>query len=137
MSLDFLLGSLVSELRREIKNYTFETVAEGEDEILARALSKAYIWLKAKLKPCGVIAVDIEDEVIRQIIIKRALYELYSYAENEEIAKDKAETALEMLRGYFGDCVDAYENKKETITRVPITASVSGRSDWKGFKEHD
>ncbi|MEM1542872.1 MAG: hypothetical protein QXV82_09615 [Ignisphaera sp.] len=136
MSLENLLGNLLPELRKELKDYTFETIASGDEEVLVRALSKAYIWLKAKLKPCEIISINLEDEVIKQALIKRALYEIYSYAENEEVARDKAEDALEILKGYFGECVDTGK-EKDVITRVPIVSYIGGSSSWKGFKEHD
>ena len=39
--------------------------------------------------------------------MKRALYELYSYAENEAVARDKAEDAMELLKAYYGNAIDS------------------------------
>ena len=48
-----------------------------------------------------------EDEIQRLILIKRALYELYSYAEQEAVAEDKKEDAMELLKAYLGSSVDS------------------------------
>lgn len=87
---------MIDDLKDEIKGYNYDTLTGGDDSVAERCLAKAEIWLKAKLRTYGV-EVNLDNQVIRQALIKRALYELYSYAENEEIARDKARDAIELL----------------------------------------
>lgn len=72
------------DLVKEVKDYNWDLLTDGNPSVADRSLDKARIWLKAKM-----IAADgtynEEDEIQRLILIKRALYELYSYAEQEAV----------------------------------------------------
>jgi len=132
------LENLIPDLKRELKEYALKTLASSEDEeaLLKRALEKAYIWLRAKLRPCGISQIDWQDDIVRQALFKRALYELYSYAENEEVARDKAQDAVELLRGYFGSCVEGGETTARERLGAPVVGFVPGQKDWRGFQEN-
>lgn len=100
------MEATVADLKAEIKEYNYRVLTGGDDAVAVRALEKATIWAKAK-----VIAArgsfDPASEINREIVLKRALYELYSHAENEPVAQDKKEDAMELLRAAYGDAVDA------------------------------
>lgn len=96
----------VDELKREISSYNYEVLTEGFDDVAERSIEKAVIWAKAKILQAKGIWND-EDEILKLVIIKRALYELYSHAENEEVARDKKEDAMELLKAYFGNSIDS------------------------------
>lgn len=121
---------LIDDLKNEIKGYNYETLTGSDDIVAERCLAKAEIWLKAKLRTYGV-EVNLDNQVIRQALIKRALYELYSYAENEEIARDKARDAIELLRSEFGRSIDG---EGEKAKGEPVVHIVSGSDNWKDFK---
>lgn len=123
------MGELLEELKGDLKEYNYETLTAGDDSVAERALKKAQVWLRAKLRTYGV-DVDLSNEVIRQALIKRALYELYSYAENEEIARDKARDAVELLRAEFGRSIDG---EGEKAKGEPVVYVRSGSEGWKGF----
>ena len=96
----------VEDLKAEIKTYNYEVLTDGDSTVAQRAIEKATIWAKAKVVAASG-TFDEDAEVNRQIVIKRALYELYSYAENENVAQDKKEDAMELLRAVYGDAIDA------------------------------
>ncbi len=96
----------VENLKAEIKVYNYEVLTDGDDTAAQRAIEKAELWAKAKIIQAKG-EWDDENEIIRLIIIKRALYELYSYAENEAVAQDKKEDAMELLKAYYGDAIDS------------------------------
>jgi len=121
----------VSDLKAEIKTYNYTVLTGGDDDIALRAIHKATMWCEAKVIAAG-SAFDPALPINREIVIKRALYELYSYAENEEVARDKREDALEMLRAAYGDAVDssgyqsggaAVQNPLPVVKIKPITIS--------------
>jgi len=120
------------DLKEELPIEIWEAVTQGEDTLGDRFLNRARIWLSARLKPCGITQFDENDTIIRQILLYRALYELYAYVEKEELAFDKREAAEEMLRGYFGPCVDA-SAEKEKSNPLPVGAVKEGRTTWNGF----
>lgn len=100
------MGVSVDALRTEIKQYNYEVITGGDDAVAQRAIEKAELWTKAKIIQAKG-EWDDEDDIIRLIITKRALYELYSYAENEAVAQDKKEDAMELLKAYYGNAIDA------------------------------
>lgn len=100
------MGITVEELKADISLYNYEVLTGGDDTAARRALDKAVIWAKAKvIQAKG--GYDEDNEILRLAVIKRALYELYSAAENEAVASDKKEDAMELLRAYCGNAVDA------------------------------
>lgn len=96
----------VNDLRNELKEYNYKMLTGGDDDVAVRALHKAEIWCRAK-----VIAVagsfDPESQINREIVLKRALYELYAFADNEGVAHDKREDALELLRAAYGSGIES------------------------------
>ncbi len=120
----------IADLKKEIKKYNYDVLTGSDDSVGTDCIGKANIWIIAKLRKCGVV-VDFDDSVVKLAVIKRALYELYAYAENEDIALDKKEDAIELLRAYFGDCID---NKSELAKPLPEIAVQPGSPDWHGFK---
>ncbi len=118
----------VEDIRSELKSYNLKLLTDGDSTVIQRAIEKAVIWAKAK-----VIAVsgtfDEGTEINRLIVIKRALYELYSYAENEAVAQDKKEDAMELLRAAYGDGVDAAGYPGDSAkTPIPAGRVIGGRS---------
>ena len=100
------MGISVQDLKDEIKDYNYEVLTGGDDTVAQRCIDKAEVWAKAKLIQAKAVY-DEADEILRLAVIKRALYELYSQAENESVASDKKEDAMELLRARFGNAVDA------------------------------
>lgn len=100
------MGISVEDLKAELKDYNYEVLTGGDDTVALRSLEKAELWAKAKLIQANGMF-DEEDQILRLAIIKRALYELYSAAENEAVAADKKEDAMELLRARYGSAVDA------------------------------
>ncbi|RUM88399.1 MAG: hypothetical protein DSZ24_03785 [Thermodesulfatator sp.] len=100
----------LEELKAELSPRIYRVLTDGEDAVAERALVKARAWVVAQYKRCG-REPDLEDEIVREAVLKRALYELYSYAENEKVARDKKEDARELLEGVLGDCVEGEEGE--------------------------
>lgn len=90
----------LNDLKAELKANTFGMLTGGSDAVGERCLDKARIWLRARLTEVEVEP-DEEDDVVREILLKYALYELYSYAEQESVAVDKKDDALELIGGYI------------------------------------
>lgn len=121
----------VNELRTDIKPYNYDLLTGGDDLIAERALHKAVIWAKAKVVAAAGVF-DPESEINREIVLKRAAYELYSYAENEEVARDKKEDALELLRASYGSSVDG-SSGQEGSQSIPIGSMRRGERNTSLF----
>lgn len=100
------MGITVQDLKDDIKAYNYEILTGGDDQVALKALEKAEVWARAKLIQARA-EWDENDPALRLAMLKRALYELYSSAENEAVAADKKEDAMELLRARYGNAVDA------------------------------
>jgi len=94
------------DLTAELPPYAWETVTGSSDLVGERALEKARNWIKAKIAGCTGAVYDEENITVKEILLKRALYELYQYNDQEGIANDKKNDAYELLRAVYGACVD-------------------------------
>lgn len=123
-------------LKTQIKGYNFETLTGGDDSVADECIRKAEVWVRAKLRKCGVEP-DFTDEIDKESLTKRALYELYSFAENEDIAKDKKQDAYDLLRAKYGNCIDkdlSQQTGSEKKIGDPVAAVKTGTDNWMGFK---
>ena len=101
------MAALTSDdLARDVKGYSWDVLTDGNPGVAERCISKARVWLMAKMKAARGVY-DEDDEIQRLILIKRALYELYSHAEQEAVAQDKKEDAMELLKAHLGSAVDS------------------------------
>ena len=123
----------VEDLRNEIKDYNLEVLTEGDSTVIARAIERATIWAKAKVVAASGVF-DEDTEINKLIVVKRALYELYSYGENERVAQDKKEDAMELLRAVYGDAVDSAgyqgDGEKSSIATGSILPGVRRTDLW-------
>jgi len=111
------------ELKKEIGTYQYDTLTGDDDRNGKRALSKATIWVQSRFLACGkdIATIDWNNELVKEALLKRASYELYSSREQEQIAKDKKEDALELLAGYLGTCVyKGIENNSDENITYPV-----------------
>lgn len=123
----------LEDFRAEIRPDQFENLTEGDDTKAERCLAKARTWLVAKTRPLGV-AVNETDTAVREILLKRATYELYAFAEVEGIAKDKRLAALELARAVYGPGFDGegYENAQARQGGA-VAAVIKGPEPKKGL----
>ena len=96
----------LDNLKAELPSYAFETITGGLDSVGERALEKSRNWIKAKISGCSGAVYDEEDTTTKEILLKRSLYELYEYNDQESIANDKKNDAYELLRAKYGACID-------------------------------
>ena len=98
----------------EITARDYRMLTDGaNDTVGLRCVEKALTWVLAKHMACGKDA-DLTSDLVIEAWIKRALYELYSFAENEKVAQDKAEDALTYLSALLGDCVQSGESSSDS-----------------------
>jgi hypothetical protein len=96
-----LAGVSVEDLKRDITPQDYLTLTLGDDANAARAIEKAAVWTKGKvLSTCNPFNED--NEVIRQAIVTRALYELWFFVGYPDKARAKAEDAADLIESYFG-----------------------------------
>ncbi len=107
----------VDELRKSMRDYLYQQLTDQDDSIAERCIEKARTWLAAKVARCpGAVIDESGDVVCHEIILKRALYELYAQGETEDVARDKKEDAWELVKAKYGSCVDETNQEKSAST---------------------
>jgi len=91
----------IDDLKKELTPSDFNTASFDDKEVAERAIRKAVIWVYGKVRSTGNVY-DENNEVIRDIVLKRAVYELFSYLGIESRAKAKEEDAADLIETYFG-----------------------------------
>ncbi|MDR0878940.1 MAG: hypothetical protein LBN21_12900 [Treponema sp.] len=91
----------VEDLQRDVTPQDYMTLTLGDDANAERAVEKAVIWARGKILSTG-NAIDEDNEVVRQIIVTRALYELWFFVGYPEKARSKEEDAADLIESYFG-----------------------------------
>lgn len=116
----------LSDLKDSLKEIPYRNLTEGDDAVGLRAIESARVWLAGKLRQLGTVADETVD-IVKQIIVKRALYELYSRVENEAIADDKRDDALELARAYYGPQIDGtgYDRAAQAVPEKTSAGAMS------------
>ena len=96
-------------LKKEITPEDFRSTSYDDKEVAERSIRKAVIWAYGKVASTG-NKYDETNEVIRDIVLKRAVYELYSYIGQENKAKMKEEDAADLIETYFGNIAARHDD---------------------------
>jgi len=114
------------DIRQRFQEADLQAITGGDESVITRAINSARIWLQAALGARG-MELNEENEVQREIIVKRTLYELYAYSQDWEVAKANREEAEQMLLAMLGEV-------GESRPSTPIVKVVRPEPDWHGFK---
>lgn len=119
------------ELREDMDPGIYDQVTRGDGSLGDWAISRAETWFTAYLRRSGVTLTDEMTPAVKQIISKRAQYELYARQEVEEMARDKRQDANELVRALLGDDPEGQtEAQRPTgAVKVPDYEGI----DWSKF----
>ena len=106
-----------------------EIITGGDISVIDRAISSALIWLQGVLSRIGV-TYDESDEYLKEVAIKRTLYEIYAYGQDWNIAKENKEEAEKLLEAKYGKIF----KDDEKPTRPFAISIQKGSDNWNGFK---
>jgi hypothetical protein len=110
----------VDDLKKELNPDDFRTASFADDEVARRAVHKAVIWVYGKVASTGK-TYDESNEVIKTIVLKRAVYELFSYTGNESRAKANEQDAADLIETYFGSIATKYEDGPGPASGAMVT----------------
>jgi len=99
----------IDDLKNELNPDDLRTASYADDEVKERAIHKAVIWVYGKVATTGK-TYDESDEVIKTIVLKRAIYELFSYIGNESRAKANEQDAADLIETYFGSIATKHDD---------------------------
>lgn len=111
----------VEDVKKAVTKQDYLTLTAGDDSNAARAIEKACLWVKGKVISTG-HSFDDKNEVIKEAIIIRSVYELFSFVGYEARARQKSEDAKDLLASYFGNLAGAQTGEANPIAgaiRVP------------------
>ena len=96
------------DLKKELNPDDLRTASYADDAVKERAIHKAVVWVYGKVATTGK-TYDESDEVIKTIVLKRAIYELFSYIGNESRAKANEQDAADLIETYFGSIATKHD----------------------------
>lgn len=91
----------VDDLKAEIPAQDLETLTLGDDMVAVRALLKGKVAVKGMVLSAGGKYSE-ENEVVREAVLKWALYELYAFVGQESRAREKQEDCQLLIETNFG-----------------------------------
>lgn len=92
------------DLKNELTEQDYDTLTLGEDVVAVRSLVKAKMWVKGMIASAGG-EYDEENGIVREAVLKRALYELFSFVGQESRAREKAEDCELLIESSFGPII--------------------------------
>jgi len=98
----------IADLKKELNPDDLRTASYADDAVQEHAIHKAVIWVYGKVATTGK-TYDESDEVIKTIVLKRAIYELFSYIGNESRAKANEQDAADLIETYFGSIATKHD----------------------------
>jgi len=96
------------DLKKELNPDDLRTASYADDAVKEHAIHKAVIWVYGKVATTGK-TYDESDEVTKTIVLKRAIYELFSYTGNENRAKANEQDAADLIETYFGSIATKHD----------------------------
>lgn len=91
----------IEDLKKELPEQDYDTLTLGEDVVAVRSLIKAKTWVKGMIQSTGKEYSE-ENDIVREAVLKRALYELFSFVGQESRAREKAEDCELLIESTFG-----------------------------------
>lgn len=91
----------VDDLKAEIPAQDLETLTLGDDTVAVRALLKGKVAVKGMVLSAGGKYSE-ENEVVREAVLKWALYELFAYVGQESRAREKQEDCQLLIETNLG-----------------------------------
>jgi hypothetical protein len=101
----------VQDVQKDITPQDYRTLSLGDDANAERAIEKAVIWTKGKILSTGNIF-DPDNEVVKQVIVTRSLYELWFFVGYPEKARVKEEDARDLIESYFGSIKTKHDDDR-------------------------
>jgi len=97
------------DLKKELNPDDFRTASYADNEVAQRAIHKAVIWVYGKVASTGNIY-DESNDVVKTIVLRRAIYELFTYIGNESRAKSAEQDAADLIETYFGSIATKHDD---------------------------
>lgn len=120
----------IEDVKGELPPQDYETLTLGDDTVAVRCLVKAKVFVKGMITSTGHLY-DEQDEVCREAILKRTLYELFSYVGQEERAKEKMEDSELLIESHYGPIL----KKNDTTEGSGPAVGFMSRSKRRPLKE--
>ena len=108
------------DLKNELNPDDLRTASFADDAVKGYAIHKAVVWVYGKIASTGK-TYDESNEVIKTIVLKRAVYELFSYIGNESRAKANEQDAADLIETYFGSIATKHDDGPGPASGAMVT----------------
>ena len=109
----------IADVEAELPPQDYETLTLGDDNVAVRCLVKAKVFVKGMIASTG-HEYDEHNDVCREAVLKRALYELFAFVGQEERAREISFLEFEINEIDEAELIPGEE--EDVITRLPAAA---------------
>lgn len=120
----------IADVEAELPPQDYETLTLGDDNVAVRCLVKAKVFVKGMITSTG-HEYDEHNDVCREAVLKRTLYELFAFVGQEERAKEKLEDCELLIQSHYGPIL----KKTDTTDGSGPAVAVVNRSRRNPLKE--
>ncbi len=116
----------IDDVRGAIPPQDWDTLTLGDDNAAVRCLLRAKIAVKGMIHSAGG-KYDELNEVCKEAVVKRTLYELFAYVGKENRAREKQEDCEILIESYYGAIIK--KSDAENQIGSPAGAMKRNKSD--------
>jgi len=116
------------EVAERLSRNLYAQLADGSDDTVREAISRASIYTGAVLRRLRV-PFDLDDTVVREVVLIHAIYELHIALGHEEAGKEYRIKARDIIRAAWGDFPEA-DSAPEKGTAAAVAAPPKRKGPW-------
>lgn len=117
----------ISDIKNAIKSDVLATITGRDDSVITRQIAAAETWVTGECARGGVTP-DLTAEHFRQVVINETLSLLWSYNEQEDVAKDKHIRSVELLKAAIG--IEVANGTGKSVSRPHVSTAEGEVPSW-------
>jgi hypothetical protein len=108
------------EIAERLSRNLYAQLADGSDDAVRDAITRAGIYIGAVLRRLGV-PFDLDDKVVREVVLIHTVYELHIALGHEEAGKEYRVKARDIIRAAWGDFPEADSAPEKSVAAAVAT----------------
>jgi len=116
------------EVSIRLSKNLYDQLADGSDDTVLEAITRAGIYIGAVLRRFGV-PYNLDDKLVREVVLIHTVYELHIALGHEEAGREYRVKAKDIIRAAWGDFPEA-DSSPEKGTAAAVTPPKKRQKPW-------
>jgi len=116
------------EVAERLSRNLYAQLADGSDDTVREAVTRAGIYIGAVLRRLGV-PYNLDDRVVREVVLIHTIYELHIALGHEEAGKEYRVKARDIIRAAWGDFPEA-DSSPEKGAAAAVAVPPKRKGAW-------